>query len=280
MGRFAILLLIGFALFVLLVRLLENKFVFFPLRYPDGVWEEAGAMRQDQYFRTEDDITLHGWYFAHPEPMATVLLLHGNAGNLSHRLDLITAFQKAVPAEVFIFDYRGYGRSEGKPSEEGIYRDARAAYSHLVRSLQKEPRRIVIWGRSLGGAVAIDLAQKVPAAGLILESTFTSGRAMAKRMFGAIPVWWFMSIRFDSMQKIAQVAIPKLFLHGTADEVIPFSMGRKLFERAPEPKTFIALEGASHNDTYIAGGAEYFAAIKSFLLNTVSLSQAGSESKV
>ena len=166
---------------------------------------------------------------------------------------------------MFIFDYRGYGRSEGYPSEKGIYRDARAAYQYLLDQLGRDPERLIILGRSLGGAVAVDLAQTAKAAGLILDSTFSSGRDMARQMFGIVPVWWFMNIRLASEEKIPYVRMPILFVHGTLDEMVPMRLGRKLYEKAPTPKKFVAIQGARHNDIYISGGDAYYQAMREFI---------------
>ena len=265
--RVLVALAIASVFFFLMIRLMEPRFVFFPLKYPNGFWDVDTTRFQieDHYFTTPDGVQLHGWFWPKKDPLATILLFHGNAGNLSHRLDLMERLRNALDSEIFIFDYRGYGRSQGHPSESGIYADGQAAYRYLVEQLNKSPRQLILLGRSLGGVVAVDLAQSVEPAGIILESTFTNARDMARRMFGFIPVWWFMSIKFQSDVKIQNIRVPKLFIHGTRDEVVPMELGKKLYELAPPPKTFVAIQGANHNDIYITGGSTYYQAMREFI---------------
>jgi fermentation-respiration switch protein FrsA (DUF1100 family) len=192
-----------------------------------------------------------------------LLWFHGNAGNLSHRTQLMFLLAD-TPARVFIMDYRGYGRSEGKPSEEGLYLDARAAWQYLVGERRVSPDRIVLFGKSLGGAVAVDLATEVDPAGVIIQSSFTSVPDMAARHFPFVPKA-LIRTKMDSLSKIPDVTAPKLFIHSTADEVAPFELGRRLYEAAPEPKRFHQVDGAAHNDTWAVGGRGYFAAIRDFV---------------
>ncbi|MFQ5630232.1 MAG: alpha/beta hydrolase, partial [bacterium] len=255
----------------LFVRLLENKLVFFPSKYPDGFWqpEQFGLHPRDVFFETEDGVRLHGWFFEKEDAIATLLLMHGNAGNLSHRVDLVERLLGALPVEIFIFDYRGYGKSAGAPTEEGVYRDADAAYKYLTQKLNRPPEKIILHGRSLGGAVAVDLATKVSAAGLLLESTFSSGNDMAKEMFKVLPLWWFTTIKMDSESKIRNVNMPILMLHGKNDSIVPFHLGKKLFEVAPQPKSFVEIPDAGHNDVYVVGGPKFYAVIKDFIAKAV-----------
>ena len=169
-------------------------------------------------------------------------------------------------ADVLLLDYRGYGLSSGTPSEPGTYADARAGLRYLVEERGFREDRIVVFGRSLGGAVAIDLAQDRPLAGLILESTFTSVRDLAQVILPfAAP---FVPNRFNSASKIAGLRAPLLVFHGDQDEIVPYEMGRQLFEAAPEPKAFQTIRGAGHNDTTVVGGQPYFARIRGFLDQT------------
>jgi len=253
---------------------LERQMIYFPTRYPDGLWEldavtrNSGCTLEDCFFSTEDELRLHGWWCrpTHAEGTTADMVLlwfHGNAGNLSHRADLMLRLAK-TPAQVFIVDYRGYGRSEGRPSEEGLYRDAEAAWRYLSGERKVAPARIVLFGDSLGAAVAIDLATRVQAAGIIVQSGFTSVPDMAAAHFPFVPRA-LIRTRMDSLAKIRKVQGPKLFIHSPQDEVVPYELGRRLFEAAAEPKRFLDIPGASHNDMDVVGGHVYFDAFARFL---------------
>lgn len=257
-------------LFILFIRVIENKFIFFPFKYPQGYWhpEAFGLQAEDCYFQTSDGLKLHGWLVKNEQALATLLWFHGNAGNITDRLDNLARLAR-LPLNVFIFDYRGYGRSQGSPDEPGIYLDAEAAYDFLVSVRGVKPERLILFGRSLGGAVAVDLAAKRPCAGLILESTFTSAKDMAKASFGPLPIYWFIKTRLNSIDKIKRVHVPVLIIHGNSDHTVPIKLGKKLFEAANPPKEFYAIEGADHNDTYVVGGEAYFQKIVEFIKSVV-----------
>lgn len=257
-------------MFVLLLRASENRFVFFPAKYPDGFWhpDAFGLQVEDCFFESQDGVRLHGWFVKHENPQATLLWCHGNAGNLSHRVDNLIKLAQ-LPINIFIFDYRGYGKSEGKPDEPGIYRDALAAYDYLVSRPDVDAESLVIFGRSLGGAVAVELATQRPCAGLILESTFTSARDMARSAFGFLPVHLVMKTQLNSVDKIGDLDVPLLFVHGTADRVVPLRLGEKLFAVANSPKDFYKIPDADHNDTYIVGGDAYFERLGQFISSAV-----------
>lgn len=229
--------------------------------------EALGIDASEIWLETEDAVRIHGFFLpGHGRegvpPDRAILFLHGNAGNASHRLPNAAALA-ALASDVLLLDYRGYGRSEGAPSEAGVYRDARAALGWLVDERGLPEQRIVLFGRSLGGAVSIDLAQDRPLGGVIVESTFTNVSDIARAMVGAPGA--LLARGFDSHAKIAAVRAPLLFFHGDRDEIVPFALGRRLFERAPEPKAFEVIRGAGHNDTVQVGGAAYFARIGRFL---------------
>jgi fermentation-respiration switch protein FrsA (DUF1100 family) len=169
-----------------------------------------------------------------------------------------------LPAQVFIVDYRGYGKSEGKPNERGLYLDAQASWDYLVGERRVTADRIVIFGKSLGGVPAIDLATRVEAAGLIVQSSFTSAADMAVTLVPFLPRA-LLRARMDSLEKIRQVHCPKLFIHSRADEVVPYKLGYRLFEAAPEPKEFYEVKGSPHNSTYVVGGEQYLAALRRFI---------------
>ncbi len=240
----------------------ERALIYFPIRELAGTPASLGLAYQDVWFEAEDGVPLHGWLVPGARPI-TLLWCHGNAGNISHRLDNIREIHHRLGIGVFIFDYRGYGRSDGSPTEAGLYRDAQAAREALVRNLGVPARQIVYFGRSLGAAVALELALDHPPPGLILESPFLSVAAMANR---TIPGSGFLfKTRFDSLEKIGRSRAAVLILHGDADEVVPYEHGRRLWEAASEPKAFYTIVGAHHNDTYFVGGPEYWEAWRRFL---------------
>lgn len=246
----------------------ERQIIYHPYKFPDGYWNPASVQAEDVHFSSSDGVRLHGWYVASTGATATMLWFHGNAGNLTHRMDNIEML-KPLGINIFIFDYRGYGKSEGAPDEAGIYLDSQAAYDWLVNVKKIPPRKIILFGRSLGGICAIEIAAKNPAGGLILESVFPSARKMARKIFPFLPLGWIIKSRFDAIAKVPGLKLPKLFLHGTRDEIVPYEMGRELFAAAAEPKTFYDIEGAGHNDTYMVGGAAYFDALGRFIQNAV-----------
>jgi len=256
-----------------IIVLFEDRFIFFPSRYPEGRWDSPelaqrnGVLIEDCYFTTADGHKLHGWYCAGRDagdrPRGVLLWCHGNAGNLTDRYEQILDLV-GLPADVFIFDYRGYGRSEGHPSEEGIYRDAQAAWDYLTQQRGIPANRIVLFGKSLGGVPAIELATHVQPAGLIAESTFTSVRDMAARYYPFLPAF-LLHNKMNSLSRIGSVHCPKLFIHGPSDEVVPYELGRKLFDAATEPKDFLDVPHAGHNETYIVAGRTYTQRFRQFL---------------
>jgi uncharacterized protein len=255
----AILLLYGAISFV------ASRIVFQPSRYPDGWWDtqtELGA--RDVWLRTRDGVQLHAWWMEAPvqAPGSRVatLYLHGNGGNLAYRPGHLRAMLTAGTS-VLVVDYRGYGRSSGRPTERGLYRDADAAYDHLI-GLGYQPEQIVLHGESLGSAVAVDLAVRRPCAGVILECPFPSIAYMAGRL---VPLLGPLFVRgFDTRRKIAQVHAPILIIHGDDDRRVPHAVGRELFEAAREPKWFWTVEAARHLTIVEVGGARYVARLQAF----------------
>lgn len=243
----------------------EKQIIFQPTKYPGGLWDTAnfGFTVEDVDFESADGTKLHGWYVARPGARGTLLWCHGNAGNLSHRAENIARL-RVLPLNVFIFDYRGYGKSEGKPGETGVYQDALAAYDTLVREKGVSPDTLILFGRSLGGACAVHIASYRKAAGLILESAFTSAADMAKEILLFLPRG-LVRARLDIAGPLAVLDLPKLLLHGDRDEVVPFEMGKALFQAAKAPKTFYVIAGAGHNDTYYTGGKPYYEAWRRFV---------------
>ena len=233
---------------ILVMMFLENRLIFFPSRYPEGEWQPPGLPIEDAWFDASDGVRLHGWYVARSQPLAYVLFCHGNGGNITHRIDVLRAMYDRVGASVLIFDYRGYGRSAGSPSEAGVLADARAARDWLARRAKIDPREVVLMGESLGGAVAVDLAAADGARALILENSFNNLPDVAAYHFPWLPVRWFMRSRFDSASKIGRYHGPLLQSHGDPDHIVPHRFGVRLFEAANEPKRFIRLPGFDHND--------------------------------
>jgi len=252
---------------IVLFRFLENTLIFYPDRDLVASPRDIGLTYEDAWIITSDEIKIHGWFLpsARPEtpPAPYLLFLHGNAGNISHRLDNLAGLTKAGLA-VLIIDYRGYGRSEGRPSEKGTYLDAQAAYQYLRRKIGVDPDQIVIFGRSLGGAVAVDLAVKAPARALILESAFTSIRDMARVHFPFLP-GFLVSDMYESEKKIGRITTPTLFVHGEEDDLVPIAQGRRLFQAHPGPKEFFAIPRAAHNDTFLVGGSRYYQRLVNFV---------------
>lgn len=226
----------------------EESFIFFPAPFPQGNWSPAGLPFEDALFQATDGTRLHGWYVKHPASRGAVLYCHGNAGNITHRADVLRSLYHRVQVSVLIFDYRGYGRSEGKPNEAGVLADARAARAWLAQKEGIAENQVVLLGRSLGGAVAVDLAANDGARALVLESTFTSVPDLAAYHYRWLPVRHLLRTQLDSLGKIGRYRGPLLQSHGTADRTVPIQFGQRLFQAAQEPKQFIAIAGADHND--------------------------------
>ncbi|MFQ5542582.1 MAG: alpha/beta hydrolase, partial [Candidatus Binatia bacterium] len=243
---------------------MEKSLIFYPISEIDQTPKELGLPFEDITFTTEDGVRLNGWFIPSTEGSLTLLWFHGNAGNISHRLDNIRLLHDKVKIHIFIIDYRGYGRSEGSVSEAGTYRDASAALQYLRSRKDLDPKKIVFYGRSLGAAVAVDLAVREEPLALIIETPFASVREMAKAVFPFLPIGPFLRTRFDTLEKVRKVRGPLLVLHGDQDDIVPYTQGQRIFEAAPEPKEFYTIRGAHHNDTFIVGGDPYFAALKDF----------------
>jgi hypothetical protein len=254
---------------LVLLRLNEPRLIYFP-GAGRTLLAPSPALRlpvRRVQFSTDDGLTLVSWLIP-PGRDSTgfwFLICHGNAGNLSEfDRPLHYAGLHQLGVGILAFDYRGYGESQGAPSEKGLYRDAQAAYRYLRDEVRVPADRIVLFGHSLGSTVAVDLATRVSVAGLILEGAPTSVRERGAELYPYIPVRWIAGSRFDSYGKISQVKVPKLFLHAEADEVIPIAHGRRLYEAAPPPKTFVQLHG-THSDAFEVDSARYFDSIGKFL---------------
>jgi fermentation-respiration switch protein FrsA (DUF1100 family) len=208
--------------------------------------QEFGLAYEEVFFRTSDNVEINGWFLPAKDAHYTVLFCHGNAGNISHRLEKLKFFHD-LTCNVFIFDYRGYGRSRGRPSEKGLYQDVKGAYDYLL-SQKITPEKIVGYSESIGGAVIIDLASKQKLGGLIIDSAFTNSEDMVKLIYPFLPYWVFSS-RWDSLNKIKSVTAPKLIIHSINDEIVPYKLGVKLYDFAPQPKEFLQIRGG-HNSCF------------------------------
>jgi fermentation-respiration switch protein FrsA (DUF1100 family) len=241
----------------------EKGIVFFPDPVLIGTPADFDLPYEDVFFAAADGTRLHGWWV--PREGAPVLLwFHGNAGNISHRLENIKLLHDLVGVQVFIFDYREYGKSQGRISREGTYQDAAAAYRYLADTRKIPARDLILFGRSLGSALAVDLAVREACRALIIESAFTNSSEMARNLAPFL-FDWRPRVPYDNLGKIAEVKAPVLVIHGDQDEIIPVAMGRRLFAQAREPKELYVIAGSHHNDTYLVGGREYFRRLKAFI---------------
>ena len=240
----------------------EETLLYFPTRALGASPKDYRLEAEDIEPVAEDGVRLFGWWIRGGGKRA-VLFFHGNAGNAADRLDRAKILHDRFGLDVFLVDYRGYGRSGGSPSEAGLERDARAIYE-TARSRGFRAERIVAFGESLGSAVAVGLAAERPSGGVILETPFLSIRAMAREHYPFVP-GALIRTRFDNAARIGAVRAPKLFLIAERDEIVPPEQGGRLFELAPPPKTLYVIPGARHNDTYVAGGEPYWEAIGNFL---------------
>lgn len=247
------------------MSLLDRLFIYHPDPWQDRDWARASRLPlEDIWFPAADGAKLFGWYVESPETPAVLLWCHGNAGNIINRLDNLRELYH-LGLSVFLFDYRGYGRSEGRPSEEGLYQDGFGAYEYLTRARRVRPERLILFGRSLGAAVAGELAARKPAAGLILESCFPSVEALAKFHYLGLPVHRLLGAKFRLIDRLPHISLPLLVVHGDRDDLVPLQLGQQVFEAAKEPKAFYVVRGADHNNVPFIGGPAYFARLKAFI---------------
>ena len=225
--------------------------------------QRIGLAYEDVSLLTADGVRLHGWFVPADRARGSLLFFHGNAGNISHRLESIEIFNR-LDLDVLIIDYRGYGRSEGSVSEAGTYRDAEAAWRYLTETRGIDPARIIVFGRSLGASIAAWLAGRQPPAGLILESGFSSVPSMAQRLYPFLPVRWLARIGYDTAAYVGALTCPLLVVHSKTDEIIPFAEGMAVYDAAPADKRLLEIRGG-HNDGFLVSGDDYIDGLKSFI---------------
>jgi len=253
----------------------EKGIVFFPERHLEATPKDYRLERyEDVFFPAKDGTLLHGWFVHGPDERAVLLWFHGNAGNISHRLHNLKKLHDALQIPIFIFDYREYGRSEGEISKAGTFLDAHGAFQYLLDEKGFKASSIMLFGRSLGTALAVDIASRETCLGVILEAAFTSTDDIMQRYFPFFKPPMTSTVKYDSLSLIDKITSPLLFIHGQFDQTIPVSMARRLFEKARSFKEFYEIPGADHNDTYLVGGHEYFAVWQKFLIHCLK-SKAG-----
>ncbi len=254
-------------------NLIDRYFIFFP---DEDLSADPGAMGlefEDVRFTAADGVTLHGWFVPGTNG-STLVLLHGNAGNISGRLSRLAELHRRLGMNVLIFDYRGYGLSEGRPSEKGTYLDAAAALDYLGSRGDVDEGRVALFGHSLGTAIAVETAVRREVYAVLLEAPFTSIRAMAGHNYPFVPgIGRILRTKYDSLSKIENVGTPLLVIHGDRDDTVPIRMGRAVYEAAVDPKRFLAIEGAGHDDADVVGGKAYYEAIAAFLKDAAGPTQ-------
>ncbi len=256
----------GYAIFLGLIYLTQDSMVYFPVKELFTNPKQSGMEYDEVMFSTSDGITISAWYIpvqSGVQERGTVLFCHGNAGNISHRIDSIRIFHE-LGFSVLIFDYRGYGNSGGKPSEDGTYLDAEAAWEYLTMTKKISPDKIILFGRSLGSAVAAETALRKKAGVLVIESGFTSLSDLGSFIYPYLPVRLIAKYKYSTIDKISGINIPKLFIHSPDDQIVPFKQGRELYEKAAGPKEFLEIKGG-HNDGFMVTGRPYIDGMNRFI---------------
>jgi len=262
--------LVALGIYLLLTVLLyafQSRLVYVPYRKLVATPADVGLTYREVAFTTEDGVRLSGWLVPAREPRGTVLFCHGNAGNISYLLETIGVFHR-LELNALVFDYRGYGQSEGSPSEQGTYLDAEAAWNFLVQEKGTAPEEIIVCGRSLGGPIAAWLARQRRPAALFLEATFTSAPDLGRHLYPIFPARLIARFNYNTLAYVSQVECPVLVVHSRDDRLIPFSHGRRLYEAADEPKTFLEIRGG-HNDGFEVSEALYREGVEGFISDRV-----------
>jgi len=264
LGIWIVIIIAGaYIIFIGFLFIFQSHYIYYPERILSADPGDIGLNFESVSFKTTDGVKLSGWFVANEGARGVILFCHGNAGNISHRLESIQIFHQ-LGLDVFIFDYRGFGQSEGKPTEQGTYQDAEAAWRYLIKERQVNPNEVIIFGRSLGGAVAAWLAQSHTPGALILESTFTSLPDIAGTLYPYVPVRLLLRFHYNTAEYLGRVNCPVLIVHSRNDEIMPFNHGRRLFEMAKEPKEFLEITG-THNAGFITSGKLYEEGLNAFI---------------
>lgn len=247
---------------------LEQKSLYHPYKEITETPKNLGITFEEANFKAADGQLLNGWFIPVKDAKVTILYCHGNAGNISHRLHKVKFFHE-MGVSFFIFDYRGYGKSTGKPNEKGLYIDAQAAYDYLVSRNEVDKNKIVVYGKSLGGPVAADLCLHRKASALILEGSFASVALRAQQLYSFLPMELLITQKYDTMTKVKDIHIPKLIAHARQDEVISFRHGEILFAAATEPKQFLSFEGGHNDDAYVTSSVYREELLEFLRINTI-----------
>jgi len=257
-----LIILLCYAVLAALVYLMQDRMIYFPFRQLDQTPQDTGLDFDDITLTTADHETIHGWYVPARNERAVLLFCHGNAGNISHRLDMLRILN-SLGLSVLLFDYRGYGKSTGRPSEHGTYRDVETAWEYLTHGKDVPPHKIIAFGESIGCAVAIELALRRRVGCLVLLAGFTSLPELGQQLYPWLPVKLLAKYRYASIEKISSITCPKLIIHSPEDEIVPFQHGRALFERAGAPKEFLEIRGG-HNEGFLVSGHVFTGGLNNF----------------
>lgn len=257
-------LVLGYLLLIVYVYAKQGSMLYFPAKEIAATPLAIGLQYEELTLQTRDCMNISAWYIPAEHPRGFILLCHGNAGNIADGLPSIRLFHE-LGLGVVSFDYRGYGKSTGSPDEEGTYRDAEAAWDYLVKTLHVSPKKVILFGRSLGSAVAAELALRKEVGALIMESGFTSVPELGSKFFAHLPLWLISKYHYTSIDKVGRVEMPKLFIHSYDDEVVPYEHGVRLFQRAAGPKKFLRLAGG-HNEVFILSDIAYREGLDGFLI--------------
>ena len=258
---------IGYLLVLAILRIFESRLIFFP-DYPNrlaGDWHPRGLPVEDVWLASSDGTKLHAWWIPNEKAQFTFVAFHGNASNVANRAS-VYEFLRDIPANILALEYRGYGQSEGKPSEAGFYRDADAAYAYLVNRRGRDPNTLISFGQSLGTAVAANLAAHHKMGGVVLEAPFLSASRAARKIFWFLPgTSMLVYSQFDTQARLQEISAPILIVHCTQDPVLPFRLGQEVYDAARPPKTFLGITGACHEEASLIAPTEYRAALIKFL---------------